>query len=84
MSYQIKLKYSLQKQLRKLPYSIGKRMTEKIVLLAKALNTRDLKSKRLKGQIYCYLCVGSWQLAIMPDNDLQTIFLEKLSFKGEL
>lgn len=82
MSYQIKLKHPLQRQLQKLPYSIAKRMLEKIVVLATAFNTQDLSPERLPGQLYCYLCVGKWQLDIMPDDDSQIIFLDKLSFKG--
>ena len=84
MSYQIKVKRQLKKQLQTLPMPVGKRLLERVVDLLQAEYVHTIVTKPKGGQRYCRLRIGRWYLLLLVDDDLNIILLEQLSAKNNL
>lgn len=58
------------------------RITEKIVLLDKEPDDPILDIKKLKGEPYFRLRVGSWRIIFDRDDEVRIISIEKIKPRG--
>ncbi|MCH9690098.1 MAG: type II toxin-antitoxin system RelE/ParE family toxin [Gammaproteobacteria bacterium] len=82
VSYTLLIKKQAQKALQSVPQPDKTRMTEKIVLLGKNPDNPSLDVKKLKGEPYFRLRVGSWRIIFDRDEHVKIISIEKIKPRG--
>lgn len=82
MSYTLLIKKQAKKALQSVPQPDRTRITEKIVLLAKDPDNPSLDIKKLQGEPYFRLRVGSWRVIFDKDNEVKIIAIEKIKPRG--
>ena len=83
MSYTLLIKKQAKKALQSVPQSDRTRITEKIVLLGKDPDNPSLDIKKLQGEPYFRLRVGSWRIIFDRDDEVKIISLEKIKPRGD-
>jgi mRNA interferase RelE/StbE len=78
MSYTLLIKKQAQKALQSVPQPEKTRITEKIVLLGKNQDNPILDIKKLQGEPYFRLRVGSWRIIFDRDDQVKIISIEKI------
>lgn len=82
VSYRLLIKKQAKKALGSVPQPDRTRITEKIVLLAKNPDNPILDTKKLQGEPYFRLRVGSWRIIFDRDNEVKIISIEKIKSRG--
>lgn len=82
MSYTLLIKKQAKKALQSVPQPDRTRVTEKIVLLGKDPEDPILDIKKLKGEPYFRLRVGSWRIIFDRDDEVRIISIEKIKPRG--
>ncbi len=82
MSYTLLIKKQAKKALQSVPQPDRTRVTEKIVLLGKDPEDPILDIKKLKGEPYFRLRVGSWRIIFDRDDEVRIISIEKIKTRG--
>ncbi|HIG0327624.1 TPA: type II toxin-antitoxin system RelE family toxin [Legionella pneumophila] len=82
MSYTLLIKKQAKKALQSVPQPDKTRITEKIVLLGKNPDDASLDIKKLKGEPYFRLRVGSWRIVFDRDDQVKIISIEKIKPRG--
>lgn len=82
MSYTLLIKKQAKKALQSVPQPDRTRVTEKIVLLGKDPEDPILDIKKLKGEPYFRLRVGSWRIIFDRDDEVRIISIEKVKPRG--
>lgn len=82
MSYTLFIKKQAKKALQSVPQPDRTRITEKIVLLGKDPDDPILDIKKLKGEPYFRLRVGSWRIIFDRDDEVRIISIEKIKPRG--
>ena len=83
MSYTLLIKKQAKKALQSLPQPDRTRITEKIVLLGKDPDNPSLDIKKLQGEPYFRLRVGSWRIIFDRDDEVKIISIEKIKPRGD-
>lgn len=83
MSYTLLIKKQAKKTLQSVPQPDRTRITEKIVLLGKDPDNPSLDIKKLQGEPYFRLRVGSWRIIFDRDDEVKIISLEKIKPRGD-
>ena len=83
MSYTLLIKKQAKKALQSVPQPDRTRITEKIVLLGKDPDNPSLDIKKLQGEPYFRLRVGSWRIIFDRDDEVKIISLEKIKPRGD-
>ncbi|HDV5711221.1 TPA: type II toxin-antitoxin system RelE/ParE family toxin [Legionella pneumophila] len=82
MSYTLLIKKQVKKALQNVPQPDRTRIAEKIVLLGKDPDDPILDIKKLKGEPYFRLRVGSWRIIFDRDDEVRIITIEKIKPRG--
>lgn len=82
MSYTLLIKKQAKKTLQSVPQPDRTRIAEKIVLLGKVPDDPILDIKKLKGETYFRLRVGSWRIIFDKDDEVRIISIEKMKPRG--
>ena len=82
MSYTVLIKKQAKKALQNVPQPDKTKITEKIVLLGKNPDNPILDIKKLKGEPYFRLRVGSWRVIFDRDDQVKIISIEKIKPRG--
>ncbi|WP_051555272.1 type II toxin-antitoxin system RelE family toxin [Legionella fairfieldensis] len=82
MSYTLLIKKQAKKALQSVPQPDKTRITEKIVLLGKNPDNPILDIKKLQGEPYFRLRVGSWRIIFDRDDQVKIISIEKIKPRG--
>lgn len=82
MSYTLLIKKQAKKALINVPQPDRTRIAEKIVLLGKDPDDPILDIKKLKGEPYFRLRVGSWRIIFDRDDEVRIISIEKIKPRG--
>ena len=82
MDYGIIIKKQAQKALKALPGPDRYRITEKIILLGQDPDNARLDVKKLQGEPYYRLRVGSWRIIFNRNDFLRIIEIEKIKARG--
>ncbi|KTC88578.1 type II toxin-antitoxin system RelE family toxin [Legionella cincinnatiensis] len=82
MSYTLLIKKQAKNALQSVPQPDRTRVTEKIVLLGKDPEDPILDIKKLKGEPYFRLRVGSWRIIFDRDDEVRIISIEKIKPRG--
>lgn len=82
MSYTLLIKKQAKKALLSVPQPDRTRIAEKIVLLGKNPDDPILDIKKLKGEPYFRLRVGSWRIIFDRDDEVRIISIEKIKPRG--
>ena len=82
MSYTLLINKQAKKALQSLPQPEKTRITEKIVLLGKNPDNPILDIKKLQGELYFRLRVGSWRIIFDRDDQVKIISIEKIKPRG--
>ncbi|CZG44161.1 Uncharacterised protein [Legionella pneumophila] len=82
MSYTLLIKKQAKKALQSVPQPDRTRITERIVLLGKDPDDPILDIKKLKGEPYFRLRVGSWRIIFDRDDEVRIISIEKIKPRG--
>lgn len=82
MSYTLLIKKQAKKALQSVPQPDRTRIAEKIVLLGKDPDDPILDIKKLKGEPYFRLRVGSWRIIFDRDDEVRIISIEKIKPRG--
>ena len=83
MSYTLLIKKQAKKALQSVPQPDRTRITEKIVLLGKEPDNLSLDIKKLQGEPYFRLRVGSWRIIFDRDDEVKIISIEKIKPRGD-
>lgn len=83
MSYTLLIKKQAKKALQSVPQPDRTRITEKIVLLGKAPDNPSLDIKKLQGEPYFRLRVGSWRIIFDRYDEVKIISIEKIKPRGD-
>ncbi|KTC99861.1 hypothetical protein Lgee_1116 [Legionella geestiana] len=83
VSYTLLIKKQAKKALQSVPQPDKTRITEKIVLLGKNHDDISLDVKKLKGEPYFRLRVGSWRIIFDRDDQVKIVSIEKIKPRGE-
>ena len=83
MSYTLLIKKQAKKTLQSVPQPDRTRITEKIVLLGNDPDNPSLDIKKLQGEPYFRLRVGSWRIIFDRDDEVKIISLEKIKPRGD-
>ncbi|QDQ40845.1 type II toxin-antitoxin system RelE/ParE family toxin [Legionella geestiana] len=83
VSYTLLIKKQAKKALQSVPQPDKTRITEKIVLLGKNPDDISLDVKKLKGEPYFRLRVGSWRIIFDRDDQVKIVSIEKIKPRGE-
>ena len=83
MSYTLLIKKQAKKALQSVPQPDRTRITEKIVLLGKDPDNPSLDIKKLQGEPYFRLRVGSWRIIFDRDDEVKIISIEKIKPRGD-
>ena len=83
MSYTLLIKKQAKKALQSVPQPDRTRITEKIVLLGKDPDNPSLDIKKLQGEPYFRLRVGSWRIIFDRDDEVKIISIEKFKPRGD-
>jgi len=82
MTYTLLIQKQAKKALQRVPQPDKTRITEKIVSLGKNPDTPSLDIKKLKGEPYFRLRVGSWRIIFDKDDQVKIISIEKIKPRG--
>lgn len=82
MSYTLLIKKQAKKALQSVSQPDRTRIAEKIVLLGKDPDAPILDIKKLKGEPYFRLRVGSWRIIFDRDDEVRIISIEKIKPRG--
>jgi mRNA interferase RelE/StbE len=83
VSYTLLIKKQAKKALQSVPQPDRTRITEKIVLLGKDPDNPSLDIKKLQGEPYFRLRVGSWRIIFDRDDEVKIISIEKIKPRGD-
>lgn len=83
MSYTLLIKKQAKKVLQSVAQPDRTRITEKIVQLGKDPDIPSLDIKKLQGEPYFRLRVGSWRIIFDRDNEVKIISIEKIKPRGD-
>lgn len=83
MSYTLLIKKQAKKALQNVPQPDRTRITEKIVLLGKDPNNPSLDIKKLQGEPYFRLRVGSQRIIFDRDDEVKIISIERIKPRGD-
>ena len=83
VSYTLLIKKQAKKALQSAPQPDRTRITEKIVLLGKDPDNPSLDIKKLQGEPYFRLRVGSWRIIFDRDDEVKIISIEKIKPRGD-
>jgi mRNA interferase RelE/StbE len=84
MNYTILIKKQAKKKLQTLSGTDRLRITEKIVLLAKNPDDKNLDIKRLEGEPYYRLRIGKWRIIFDRQDAINIIAIEKIKPRGDV
>lgn len=82
MSYTLFIQKQAKKALQSVPQPDRTRITDKIVLLGRNPDSPALDIKKLKGDPYYRLRVGSWRIIFDRDDEIRIISIEKIKPRG--
>lgn len=83
MAYSLLIKKQAKKKLKELPPTDRNRITEKIVLLGKNPDDPRLNIKKLTGDPFYRLRVGSWRIIFDRQDEVKIIAIEKIKPRGD-
>jgi len=83
VSYTLLIKKQAKKVLQSVAQPDRTRITEKIVQLGKDPDSPGLDIKKLQGESYFRLRVGSWRIIFDRDNEVKIISIEKIKPRGD-
>ena len=82
--YKIKIQKQVAKKLKNLNALDRLRITNKIMELSWDLDSTQLDTKKLVGNDYWRLRVGSWRIIYKKDDVLKLLYIEQLKPRGDV